>query len=81
MTYDPNDTSWLGVYGIIPPRLDRQHMCPCRCHSIVSNRGGLAVIEGRLGVLLDPIDHITACQGCVLKHSYTIWQEKRKGAA
>lgn len=83
MRYDKQSPEWRRLFAEFEPRVDETRFCVCDCHGVLHNRAGVVTVEGRLGVLIDPVDHITACELCVVKHSYARWQEerKRRGAA
>lgn len=78
-----DSTDWLRVFGVIPPTVDEKRTCACFCHHIVRNIAGTVVIEGRLGVLADEVDHVIACERCRFKHTLARWQEAKRdrGAA
>lgn len=76
-----HDTNWLAMFGYLPPTLDSKKHCRCKCHSVVRDIAGTVVIEGRLGVLSDPTDHVVACHACQIKHARAMWEHERKGAA
>lgn len=81
--YNNPDTSWLRIFGYQAPNLDKDKHCACQCHHIVRNIAGTVVIEGRLGVLADEVDHVIACDRCRFRHTLARWQEAKRdrGAA
>jgi hypothetical protein len=81
MKYDKASPEWRKLFAIFEPRVDETRFCVCACHHTLKRSAGITVTEERLGVLIDPIDHITACSLCVVRHSKAIWQSKQKGAA